>query len=369
MPFHGAGRAAGGTGTGEGRLEGFVIRTNFYGNPIQTLQGHTSQITAVAFSPNGKDFLTASLDHTARLWDINGNTIQTFQHKAPVYAVAFHPEEGKQILTGTGDYDFHIFNNMLHELESDYYALMSIEEKVALGTIQVSECLESERLQDRLLCIDYYSKLDSPRQVRLIVNEILKTKPDLISLAQTCDLLWKNEDQALPKGLETLLQRRIKTASLQELKQAADNYLAMGLRGRYRSSVEENIRNYQWAVQFYEAAIERGAQKETKENASAAYYNLSWYLILNEKFEQAEAAARRTLEITPEMTGVYTNIALSLLFKGALEEAKAIYLEWKDRKDHRGLVLKIVFLKDFDDLERAGITHPDVEEIRRLLKE
>ena len=59
--------------------------------------------TSVAFSPDGQYILTGSLDHTAKLWDLQGQEVQAFSgHSSYVYSVAFSPD-GQYILTGSSD--------------------------------------------------------------------------------------------------------------------------------------------------------------------------------------------------------------------------------------------------------------------------
>jgi tRNA A-37 threonylcarbamoyl transferase component Bud32 len=68
---------------------------------------HRDEITAVAFSPDGKTVLTVSrdgTDHTARLWDwVTGRPLRLpLGHEDQVRAVAFSPD-GKTVLTGSHD--------------------------------------------------------------------------------------------------------------------------------------------------------------------------------------------------------------------------------------------------------------------------
>jgi WD40 repeat protein len=74
------------------------------GEQVRAFTGHTDLVWAATFSPDGRFVLTGSSDHTARLWDIaSGTLVRSFSdHASPVTSVAFAPD-GKTILTGHDD--------------------------------------------------------------------------------------------------------------------------------------------------------------------------------------------------------------------------------------------------------------------------
>ena len=70
----------------------------------QTLEGHNSVVSRVAFSPDGKWVLTGSSDRTACLWESSsGKLLHTLEgHGSSVNSVAFSPD-GRWVLTGSDD--------------------------------------------------------------------------------------------------------------------------------------------------------------------------------------------------------------------------------------------------------------------------
>lgn len=64
------------------------------GECCNTLQGHASQVYAVAFSPDGAILASGSEDHTVKLWDVRtGREVKTLLgHTGGVQSVAFAPQ-------------------------------------------------------------------------------------------------------------------------------------------------------------------------------------------------------------------------------------------------------------------------------------
>jgi WD40 repeat protein/tRNA A-37 threonylcarbamoyl transferase component Bud32 len=72
--------------------------------PLVGVVSQQGAINAVAVSPDGRLFATASSDHTAQLWEVRTGRPRgpALRHAGRVWAVAFSPD-GKRLLTGAAD--------------------------------------------------------------------------------------------------------------------------------------------------------------------------------------------------------------------------------------------------------------------------
>jgi target of rapamycin complex subunit LST8 len=70
---------------------------------IMSFEGHTNNITGVAFHCEGKWMVTSSEDHTVRVWDTRSGQIQrSYSHDHPVNDVVIHPNQGELVSADRG---------------------------------------------------------------------------------------------------------------------------------------------------------------------------------------------------------------------------------------------------------------------------
>lgn len=67
-------------------------------NAVLTFEGHTGNVTGVAFHCEGKWMVTSSEDGTVKIWETRSGSIQrNYNHGSPVNDVVIHPNQGEII--------------------------------------------------------------------------------------------------------------------------------------------------------------------------------------------------------------------------------------------------------------------------------
>ncbi|OGW43713.1 MAG: hypothetical protein A2X57_06355 [Nitrospirae bacterium GWD2_57_8] len=75
------------------------------GKEVRTFKGHSSSVTSVVFSPDGRHFLSTAgyPDNSTKLWEVStGRTVKTF-NSFDVHFTRFSPD-GRSVLSGSPDY-------------------------------------------------------------------------------------------------------------------------------------------------------------------------------------------------------------------------------------------------------------------------
>lgn len=111
--------------------------------------------------------------------------------------------------------------------------------------------------------------------------------------------------------------------------------------------------------------IESGESRSERGGTANALGNLAWHALLARRYEQALISADRALSLKPDRDWIILNRAHALLFMERIEEAKAQYsvVQGKKMLTASRVPQKAGIESDFDDLKKAGLHHPAMDEI------
>lgn len=123
------------------------------------------------------------------------------------------------------------------------------------------------------------------------------------------------------------------------------------------------------------SALQKAVENSTNNNKSkfnelyvTELGNLAWYAIFDKQYSLAEQSARKALDLDPNQTWIYTNLAHSLILQGKKKEGIAIYEQYKNQFHRDGKLMKFIFLEDIEALQKANINHIDFKEVISILK-
>lgn len=67
-------------------------------NPVTSFEGHTDNVTSIAFQSDNKWMVSSSEDGTVKVWDVRAPSVQrNYKHNCPVNEVVIHPNQGELI--------------------------------------------------------------------------------------------------------------------------------------------------------------------------------------------------------------------------------------------------------------------------------
>ena len=93
---------------------------------------------------------------------------------------------------------------------------------------------------------------------------------------------------------------------------------------------------------------------------------LSFKILQSRNFSEALDLADQAISLAPDLIWIYIIRAHALMFLGKVDEARAIYLQYRGHQKLLGeKSWEVIVLEDFTKLGKVGLTHPLMDEIEK----
>ena len=113
---------------------------------------------------------------------------------------------------------------------------------------------------------------------------------------------------------------------------------------------------------------DKSRNQKTKKQLYTIYRDLSWCYLLNNQPKEAFGISTESYGWDAMLTSTKIHRAHSLLLLDSQDKALECYRDLISPNRHNVEKIKELILKDFDDLEKYNIYHPDFAKIREMLK-
>lgn len=113
--------------------------------------------------------------------------------------------------------------------------------------------------------------------------------------------------------------------------------------------------------------LAQNSPAEYELNLGYVCQNLSWICLFLQKYPEAQAAAEQTLQVDPNQNWVRSNLGHAYLLRGEWKMAKQVYEQYIAGEQDPAEA-KTILAKDWDELEAAGITCPEMQKAREWLR-
>jgi len=311
-------------------------------NNLMIWQRHTDRVNDAKLSDDGKYLLSGSNDQTFRLWDEDGNDLFSMEMPTTVRTVSFSPK-GDKFIIGTGSNKAYLYEMKIpykEFIKDGNYEKLSKIDQLKYGILIFNDAFNFTHLNELIDAGSFYYD-----------NYLAATN--------------KIEKQKYFRSAVEIFDKISESDSIQGL-------ISLGLQfSEYFSEDENNKFCFpEKSYNLYEKALGL-CKSDTSTRTTISWHcpNIIYKLVKRKLFEDALKFAELAVKADDKLKISYTNLPFCYILTNNWEKAKQLYLEWKDKPYNEEESFRDVFLYDLDDLESMGITHPDFNKVRELLKE